>query len=266
MAAKSKKLPLHVIKEADKLSSAINIAYTLIHTLCLCYLLHYRISVLLNDGVSIPCLLLFLAELLLSLGWLSQRAFRWRPIDRAVFIDRLPEDESTLPAVDVIVCTANPNKEPTVEVMNTVVSAMALDYHVDKLHVYLSDDGGSHVTLAAMREAWAFATWWVPFCMRYGVECRCPMAYFQDHQEEEGNNCGDEFIRDKLLLKVKYEEFKKRVELNLLHKITGKSDDDSRINHAPLIQVYIPYLLWVLDKYRKSKLYNKNNITCMLEP
>ncbi|KAL8142777.1 hypothetical protein V2J09_015809 [Rumex salicifolius] len=269
MEENSKKLPLHVIKEANKLSSAINITHTLIHTLCLCFLLHYRISVLLNDGVSIPCLLLFLAELLLSLFWLSQRAYRWRPIDRVVFIDRLgPEDEIRLPAVDVIVCTADPNKEPTVEVMNTVVSAMALDYPADKLHVYLSDDGGSHVTLAAMREAWAFATWWVPFCRRYGVECRCPMAYFQD--EDEDGSCG-EFYTDRLLLKERYEEFKKRVELNLRRK-NGQTEDDSRNNHGPLVQVIdegsadpsivnpaghdIPQLIYVAREKRPSYPHN----------
>ncbi|KAK9931049.1 hypothetical protein M0R45_018345 [Rubus argutus] len=111
----------------------------------------------------LPWLLIFAAELLLSFEWLLTQAFRWRPVSRTVFPERLPEDDK-LPAVDVFICTADPEKEPPVLVMNTVISAMALDYPPEKLHVYLSDDGGADVTLKGMREAWRFAKWWIPFC------------------------------------------------------------------------------------------------------
>ena len=50
-----------------------------------------------------------------------------------------------------------PKKEPTIEVMNTVLSALALDYPIEKLSVYLSDDGGSYITLYAIKEACSFA-------------------------------------------------------------------------------------------------------------
>jgi hypothetical protein len=99
------------------------------------------------------------------------------PVRRTVFPERLPEDDK-LPPIDVFMCTADPNKEPTVEVMNTVLSAMALDYPPEKLHVYLSDDGGSPLTLHGMRESWRFARWWLPFCRKYGITTRCPQAYF----------------------------------------------------------------------------------------
>ncbi|KAL3738255.1 hypothetical protein ACJRO7_019736, partial [Eucalyptus globulus] len=45
-----------------------------------------------------------------------------------------------------------PDKEFIVAVMNTVILAMALHYPPEKLHLYLSDDGGSPLTLHGMRK------------------------------------------------------------------------------------------------------------------
>lgn len=108
-----------------------------------------------------------------------------------MYTERLPEE---LPPVDVFVCTADPSKEPALAVMNTVISALSLDYPPHKLAVYLSDDGGSYVTLHAVREAWRFAGFWVPFCRKYGLESRCPEAYFsaRDGAGDEFGEFGDE--------------------------------------------------------------------------
>ncbi|BBH01868.1 cellulose synthase like G1, partial [Prunus dulcis] len=103
--------------------------------------------------------------------------------------------------VDVFICTADPEKEPTVGVMNTVLSAMAMDYPPEKLYVYLSDDGGAAVTLKGMREAWRFAKWWLPFCRRYGIKCRAPEAYFSA-EEEDSDFGGSEFIQEREDIKV----------------------------------------------------------------
>lgn len=86
--------------------------------------------------------------------------------------------ESTLPGVDVFVCTADPDIEPPLMVMNTVLSVMAYDYPAEKLSVYLSDDAGSDITFYALLEASNFAKHWVPFCKRFKVEPRSPAAYF----------------------------------------------------------------------------------------
>ncbi|WCJ23966.1 cellulose synthase like E1 [Euphorbia peplus] len=97
----------------------------------------------------------------------------WRPVSREVFPERLPEN-SKLPAIDVFICTADHKKEPPFEVMNTVFSAMALDYPPEKLVVYVSDDAGSSLMLTGMRLAYDFGRSWVPFCTRFGVSNRCP--------------------------------------------------------------------------------------------
>ncbi|CAL8074787.1 unnamed protein product [Prunus armeniaca] len=116
------------------------------HSIALVFLLYYRASFFFfqdstkTKATTVAWLLVFVSEILLSFEWLLSQSFRWRPISRTAFPERLPGDDK-LPAVDVFICTADPEKEQTVGVMNTVLSAMAMDYPPDKLHVYLSDDG-----------------------------------------------------------------------------------------------------------------------------
>ena len=108
-----------------------------------------------------------------------------------------------LPSLDVFVCTVDPKKEPTIEVMNTVISALALDYPPEKLSVYLSDDGGSYVTLYAIKEAWSFAkSSWLPFCKKYGIRSRCPGPYFSSFANAERLLRSDEFRTEEEEIKV----------------------------------------------------------------
>jgi cellulose synthase/poly-beta-1,6-N-acetylglucosamine synthase-like glycosyltransferase len=87
---------------------------------------------------------------------------------------------SDLPPVDIFICTADPTKEPPLTVINTVLSALALDYPVGKLSCYVSDDGGSPLTFYALLEASRFAKIWLPFCDDYSIQDRCPEAYFSN--------------------------------------------------------------------------------------
>ncbi|KAI8566400.1 hypothetical protein RHMOL_Rhmol02G0037100 [Rhododendron molle] len=192
-------LPLH-LSHVQKSSSIINRSHTLLHSTALIALIYYRIASFFQTtkprdlSTTFTCLLVFTGELILSFLWFLGQAYRVRPVSRTVFPERLPENVE-LPAVDVFICTADPSKEPTLE-----------------LHVYLSDDGGCSVTLEAMKEAWRFAKgYWVPFCRAYGIKTRCPEAYFLG---EEGNNessSGSEFMADREKVKEKYENFKSRV-------------------------------------------------------
>lgn len=190
----------------------INRLYIFVHGTALLALLYYRVSSLLKiifpENRELPFIvsyiLVFASELILSFLWFLSISCQWRPVSRTVFPERLPEDQE-LPAIDVFICTADPEKEPGVEVMNTVISAMALDYPPEKIHVYLSDDGGSPVTLGAMREAWKFARFWLPFCRKYGIKTRCPEAYFSGNDDCDGIlSCisSIEFIDEKKELEV----------------------------------------------------------------
>jgi hypothetical protein len=132
------------------------------------------------------------ADLTLLFLWALSQSGLWRPVSRAAFPDRLlaSRRRGDLPAVDVLVVTADPVKEPALGVMNTVVSAMALDYTGGRLSVYLSDDAGSPLTLMAARRAYDFARAWVPFCRRHSVQCPWPDRYFAGDDGHD-DHCGD---------------------------------------------------------------------------
>ncbi|KAM7488294.1 hypothetical protein LguiB_025778 [Lonicera macranthoides] len=217
----------------QKKSLIINRTQTLLHAIALLLLIYYRSSYLLQtEKTTIPLTLVFISELILSFIWLLGQSFGWRPVLRTVFPERLPEDK-LLPAVDVFICTADPNKEPTVEVMNTVISALGLDYPANKLRVYVSDDGGSCVTLSAIKEAWRFTKCWLPFCRRFGLNCRCPEAYFAGLDDDDDADYDDEFIDEKTRVQNEYEVFLKRV-----MAIRG-SDESTTVNkdHSAVVEV-----------------------------
>ncbi|XP_068341380.1 cellulose synthase-like protein G2 [Pyrus communis] len=233
------KVPLHLC-HVHKLSNFINRTHILVHSIALVFLISYRASFFFQHpktkATTLPWLLVFASEVLLAFEWLLSQSYRWRTVSRTVFPERLPEDDK-LPPIDVFICTADPEKEPTVGVMNTVLSAMAMDYPPEKLHVYLSDDAGAAVTLNGMREAWRFAKWWLPFCKRYGIKCTAPEAYFsagEDDGDENGGFGGSEFVQEKEHIKEKYEAFKKSVTENAR---IGDTRSNSRRDHSAVIEV-----------------------------
>lgn len=203
-SSSSSSVPLHLC-HVKKFTVFINRSHALLHSIAIAFLIYYRVSFLfLETRITthiIPWVLVFASELLLSFIWLLGRGYVWRPVSRTVFPERLPNDDK-LPPVDVFICTTGPDKEPTVGVMNTLLSAMALDYPPDKLHVYLSDDGGYTATLNGMKEAWKFAKWWLPFCRRYGIKTRCPQAYFSTTEDDRFDSISSEFMEERQKIKV----------------------------------------------------------------
>ncbi len=203
-------LPLHIC-HVQTLSIFVNRSHALIHSIALACLIYYRASFLFEDKdpktkdtpLILPWLLVFASELLLSFIWLLGQAYRWRPVTRTVFPERLTDDDK-LPPIDVFICTTDPIKEPTIGVMNTVLSAMALDYPPEKLHVYLSDDGRSPITLHGMKEACWFARWWLPFCRRYRIKTRSPEAYFSTSKDGDEGSGSSEFITERQKIKVSF--------------------------------------------------------------
>ncbi|GER25501.1 cellulose synthase-like protein [Striga asiatica] len=180
----------------------INRVYMLFLGIALSAIVHYRLTKLsqiikTRETPLLPYTLIFISELVLIFQWALHQAFRWRIVTRTAYPERLPANNDEFPNIDVFICTADPSKEPSLGVMNTVISAMALDYPKGKLSVYVSDDGGSSVTLEAMREAWRFCKWWLPFCTKYEVKNRCPEAYFSGTESEGGG-----FVDEKMEIKV----------------------------------------------------------------
>lgn len=123
-------------------------------------------------------LALLVADFVLAFMWATSQGFRVSPIRRETFPENLPP-ETDFPAMDVFICTADPNKEPPMSVVNTALSVMAYEYPKEKLSVYVSDDGGSQLTLFAFMEAARFAAHWLPYCRSKKIVERCPEAYFK---------------------------------------------------------------------------------------
>ncbi|KAL9410808.1 hypothetical protein AB3S75_044558 [Citrus x aurantiifolia] len=242
-------LPLHVC-HVNNLSVIINKLHALLHCIAIGFLIYYRASYLFQEKRAtpiMPWLLIFASELLLSFIWLLGRAYLWHPVSRTVFPERLLEDDK-LPPIDVFICTADPEKEPTIGVMNTVLSAMALDYPADKLHVYLSDDGGSPITLHGMREACRFAKWWIPFCRRYRIKTICPQAYFSEADSDD--YFGDsEFMVEKKKIKEKYEMFEEHVTTAVEDGEYGNSQ-----NHSTIIEQIIQETFGESETIRQADL------------
>ncbi|KAK9122020.1 hypothetical protein Syun_019637 [Stephania yunnanensis] len=101
---------------------------------------------------------------------------------------------------------------------------MAYEYPTDKNSVYISDDGGSKLTLFAFMEAARFARHWLPFCREKRLVERSPDAYFSN------NNCCSSKDEE---MKTMYEAMKGRVE-NMVERgevneeyLTSKHDRDA---------------------------------------
>ncbi|XP_052187683.1 cellulose synthase-like protein D5 [Diospyros lotus] len=136
---------------------------------------------------------------------------------------RNPKGLSDLPGVDVFVSTADPEKEPPLVTANTVLSILAVDYPVEKLACYVSDDGGSLVTFEALAEAASFARIWVPFCRKHKIEPRNPETYFGLKRDPLKNKVRLDFVRERRRVKREYDEFKVRINA-LPESIRRRSD------------------------------------------
>ncbi|KAK2984237.1 hypothetical protein RJ640_010196 [Escallonia rubra] len=131
--------------------------------------------------------------------------------------------EKVLPSIDVFVCTADPQIEPPLMVINTVLSLMAYNYPPEKLNIYLSDDGGSDFMFYALLEASRFSAHWLPFCRKLKIEPKSPAAYFAKVCEPPNDPVmANEWSSIKVyfsklvvkiaLLQKSYEELKKRID------------------------------------------------------
>ncbi|XP_058223179.1 cellulose synthase-like protein G3 isoform X2 [Rhododendron vialii] len=200
-------------------ATVTNRVFATVYTCAVLALLYHHALTALNSTtfLSFSLSLTFLfADFVFGFMWSTTQSFRMRPAHRRVFPENLRKltREEDFPAMDVFICTADPHKEPPVSVVNTALSVMAYDYPAEKLSVYVSDDGGSDLTLFAFVEAAKFGSHWLPFCRRNKVVERCPEAYFGSNYPQSNES---------KQMKVMYESMKGRVE-NVVN--SGKVTDD----------------------------------------
>ncbi|KAK8703228.1 hypothetical protein V6N13_021553 [Hibiscus sabdariffa] len=206
-------------------------------------------------------LTLFVSDLVLAFLWVSAQSFRVRPVYRKEYPENIEKflEQSDLLGLDVFICTADPYMEPPTRVVNTALSVMAYEYPTEKLSIYVSDDGGSSLTLFAFMEAAKFAAHWLPFCRKNELATRSPDEYFASNYSRSSET-------DKI--KVMYESMRGRVK-NVVE--TGRIDDEyvtsdqarqaftqwttylgfTRQNHPSVIQVlqhnHVPIELFEFD-------------------
>jgi cellulose synthase A len=107
--------------------------------------------------------------------------------------------------VDFFVSTVDPLKEPPLITANTVLSILAVDYPVDKVSCYVSDDGAAMLSFESLVETAEFARKWVPFCKKYTIEPRAPEFYFSLKIDYLKDKVQPSFVKERRAMKVSSE-------------------------------------------------------------
>ncbi|KAL0432060.1 UNVERIFIED_CONTAM: Cellulose synthase A catalytic subunit [UDP-forming] [Sesamum radiatum] len=171
-----------------------------------------------------------ICEIWFAVSWILDQFPKWCPIERETYLDRLSlryerkGKPSELADVDIFVSTVDPMKEPPLITANTVLSILAVDYPVDKVACYVSDDGAAMLTFEALSETSEFARKWVPFCKKFSIEPRAPEWYFLQKMDYLKNKFHPAFVRERREMKREYDEFKVRV--NRLVAMAQKVPED----------------------------------------
>ncbi|KAF3780514.1 Cellulose synthase-like protein H2 [Nymphaea thermarum] len=203
-----------------------------IHSVLILCLLLYRLAVLpeLPGGVAFGVwLAAFLCECWFAFIWVLSLNCKWHFIEHKTFPDRLLQrfkSSQEFPAMDVFVTTADPVMEPPIITVNTVLSILAVDYPASKIACYVSDDGCSPITFFSLIEASKFAHSWVPFCKKYGLECRAPFNYFSLSQTGDAHDPSSAFHQDWKETKGAYEELVKKIAEEAKKSIPDKFSGD----------------------------------------
>nr|DAD46409.1 TPA_asm: hypothetical protein HUJ06_016346 [Nelumbo nucifera] len=188
----------------------------IIRLVILGFFFHYRITHPAPDAYAL-WLISVICEIWFAISWILDQFPKWLPIDRETYLDRLSlryEKEgqpSQLSAVDIFVSTVDPLKEPPLVTANTVLSILAVDYPVEKVSCYVSDDGAAMLTFEALSETSEFARKWVPFCKKFNIEPRAPEFYFAQKIDYLKDKVLPSFVKERRAMKREYEEFKVRI-------------------------------------------------------
>ncbi|KAJ6811932.1 cellulose synthase A catalytic subunit 4 [UDP-forming] [Iris pallida] len=216
---------------------------------------HYRITHPVDSAYGL-WLTSIICEIWFAFSWILDQFPKWSPICRETYIDQLSaryerDDGSCgLAAVDFFVSTVDPLKEPPLITANTVLSILAVDYPVQKVSCYVSDDGSAMLTFESLAETAEFATKWIPFCKKYSIEPRAPEFYFSQKIDYLKDKIQPSFVKERRAMKRDYEEFKVRI--NALVAKAQKTPEEGWImqdgtpwpgnnprDHPGMIQVFL---------------------------
>ncbi|XP_022943733.1 cellulose synthase-like protein H1 isoform X1 [Cucurbita moschata] len=256
--AESNGLPLYQKVGVERpLKRFLDVVIFFLHVSLLCY----RLLLFRRHGFSSLFAIAFLCELWFTFYWALITNLNWSPIHYITYPQRLLQRVSEVPPVDVFVTTADPELEPPIILINTVLSVLAVEYPANKLACYVSDDGCSSLTFYSLCEALKFAQIWVPFCKKYKVQIRAPFRYFSGDLDSHGST---EFQYEWRRMKDEYEELRRRIEVAAAAKnsafsnLIGEFPDFANSkpnNHPPIVKVIwenkeglwdgVPHLVYV---------------------
>ncbi|GJU29195.1 cellulose synthase A catalytic subunit 1 [UDP-forming] [Tanacetum coccineum] len=160
---------------------------------------------------------IYLSRIWFALSWILDQFPKWSPVERETYLDRLAlrfdreGEPSQLAPIDIFVSTVDPLKEPPLITANTVLSILAVEYPVDKVSCYVSDDGAAMLTFESLSETAEFAKKWVPFCKKHSIEPRAPEFYFAQKIDYLKDKIQPSFVKERRAMKREYEEFKVRI-------------------------------------------------------
>nr|BAK14406.1 cellulose synthase catalytic subunit [Eucalyptus globulus]BAK14407.1 cellulose synthase catalytic subunit [Eucalyptus globulus] len=216
---------------------------------------HYRVTHPVDSAYPL-WLTSIICEIWFAYSWVLDQFPKWSPVNRITHVDRLSAryekegEPSELAAVDFFVSTVDPLKEPPLITANTVLSILAVDYPVDKVSCYLSDDGAAMLSFESLVETADFARKWVPFCKKYSIEPRAPEFYFSQKIDYLKDKIPPSFVEERRAMKVKYEEFKVRVNALVAQRAEGPEEGwfkqdgtpwpgNNFCDHPGMIQVFL---------------------------
>lgn len=182
----------------------------------LAFFFHFRILTPAYDAFPL-WLISVICEIWFALSWILDQFPKWQPINRETYLDRLSlrfereGEPNTLAPVDVYVSSVDPLKEPPIITANTVLSILAVDYPVDKVCCYVSDDGASMLLFDALSETAEFARRWVPFCKKHTIEPRAPEFYFSQKIDYLKDKVHPNFVKERRAMKVSNKQQMKKL-------------------------------------------------------
>ncbi|KAJ8505309.1 hypothetical protein OPV22_006195 [Ensete ventricosum] len=221
----------------------------------LVFFFRFRITTPATDAYAL-WLTSVICEIWFALSWILDQFPKWFPITRETYLDRLAMrferegEPNRLAPVDFFVSTVDALKEPPIITANTVLSILSVDYPIDKVSCYVSDDGASMLTFDTMSETAEFARRWVPFCKKYSIEPRAPEFYFSQKIDYLKDKVQPTFVKERRAMKREYEEFKVRINA-LVAKAQKKPEEgwvmqdgtpwpgNNTRDHPGMIQVYL---------------------------
>lgn len=180
------------------------------------FFFHYRILHPVPEAYGL-WLTSVICEIWFAISWVLDQFPKWYPIERETYLDRLSlryekdGKPSELADIDIFVSTVDPMKEPPLITANTVLSILAVDYPVNKVSCYVSDDGAAMLTFEALSETSVFAKKWVPFCKKFSIEPRAPEWYFAQKIDYLKDKVHPDFVKERRAMKREYEQFKVRI-------------------------------------------------------